>query len=449
MRFIAVGMLICAVAMLTAGAKSVKAAREARTASGVTFTVNSTLDEPDALPGDGKCKSATSHKCTLRAAIMEGNVTTAGMPTIQLDAATYTLGITDPLDDSGQYGDLDILRSMHIVGRGADATIIDGNHNDRVFDLFAKAKIKRVKITHGASFENGGGIRVNIDAKLTLLNSSVTDNDAVNGSGIYADGNVIVKQSCICVNLCATLQGGGMYLGYGGYIWKTAVYGNCADQGGGFYVTDKADVGLVWNLVQSAVYNNQARLGAGIYSATDGTAFNSTIAYNSATRGSGGTGEGGGIYGDALSLKLYSTTISNNVAGKGGTGGGVFASPGSTAALKNTVLDLNTANSAADECQGTLNQLGYNIVYAPTNCNLSADVTSETGLHAGLGPLQNNGGPTLTEALTAGSEATDASKSCLDQNNQPLTEDQRGEPRPIDGDGDGKTRCDIGAFELQ
>lgn len=449
MRFIAVGMLIGAVAMLTTGAKSVNAARETRTASSVTLTVNSTLDEPDAHPGDGKCKSTLSHKCTLRAAVMEGNATTSGTPTIQLDAATYTLGITDPFDDTGQYGDLDILRAMNIVGRGANATTIDGNDNDRVFDLFAKTRIKRVKITRGATFENGGGIRVNLDARLTLLKSGVTDNSAVNGSGIYSDGNVIVKQSSIYANLCATQQGGGMYLGYGGYVWKTAVYGNCADRGGGIYVTDKADVGLVWNLVQSAVYNNQARLGGGIYSATDGTAFNSTIAYNSATRGSGGTGEGGGIYGDALSLKLYSTTISNNTAGTGGTGGGVFASPGSTAALKNTVLDLNTANGTADECQGTLNQLGYNIVFAPTNCNLSADVTSETGLHAGLGPLQNNGGPTQTEALSAGSEATDASKSCLDPNNQPLTEDQRGDPRPVDGDGDGKTRCDIGAFELQ
>ena len=35
------------------------------------FTVNSTLDEPDAAPGDGICFSTPSGKCTLRAAIME------------------------------------------------------------------------------------------------------------------------------------------------------------------------------------------------------------------------------------------------------------------------------------------------------------------------------------------------------------------------------------------
>ncbi len=53
-----------------------------------------------------------------------------------------------------------------------------------------------------------------------------------------------------------------------------------------------------------------------------------------------------------------------------------------------------------------------------------------------LGPLQDNGGPTLTHALEDGSLAVDAALGDCPAS------DQRGEPRPM-GLG-----CDVGAFEL-
>ncbi len=60
-----------------------------------------------------------------------------------------------------------------------------------------------------------------------------------------------------------------------------------------------------------------------------------------------------------------------------------------------------------------------------------------------LGPLADNGGPTMTRALRPGSPAIDAgvAADCPDT-------DQRGRPRPIDGDGDGVATCDAGAYEL-
>ena len=57
---------------------------------------------------------------------------------------------------------------------------------------------------------------------------------------------------------------------------------------------------------------------------------------------------------------------------------------------------------------------------------------------AGLDSLANNGGPTLTHALLAGSPAIDAADNAV----CPAT-DQRGVARP-QGPG-----CDIGAFELE
>jgi hypothetical protein len=74
------------------------------------------------------------------------------------------------------------------------------------------------------------------------------------------------------------------------------------------------------------------------------------------------------------------------------------------------------------------------------------DVTAE---QLNLGPLQDNGGPTMTHALLPGSVAIDQipDADCVDADGQPLTTDQRGLPRPA-GTTDPK-KCDIGAFEVQ
>ena len=62
-----------------------------------------------------------------------------------------------------------------------------------------------------------------------------------------------------------------------------------------------------------------------------------------------------------------------------------------------------------------------------------------------LGELTDNGGPTKTHALGAGSVAIDviSVEDCVDTEGAPLTTDQRGVARP-QGDS-----CDVGAFELK
>jgi hypothetical protein len=62
--------------------------------------------------------------------------------------------------------------------------------------------------------------------------------------------------------------------------------------------------------------------------------------------------------------------------------------------------------------------------------------------------LQNNGGPTQTQALLSGSPAIDAGNpsGCTDGQGHLLKTDQRGMPRRNPEDTGG---CDIGAYERQ
>ena len=66
--------------------------------------------------------------------------------------------------------------------------------------------------------------------------------------------------------------------------------------------------------------------------------------------------------------------------------------------------------------------------------------TDVTAANPRLGSLADNGGPTKTHALLAGSAAIDSGAVCP-------AKDQRGVSRPRDGDRNGSAACDRGAFE--
>jgi hypothetical protein len=89
---------------------------------------------------------------------------------------------------------------------------------------------------------------------------------------------------------------------------------------------------------------------------------------------------------------------------------------------------------------------GYNLS-SDSSCNFNGpgDLNNTGPL---LGPLQNNGGPTKTQALLSGSPAIDAGNpsGCTDGLGNMLTTDQRGMPRPDTEDTGG---CDMGAYERQ
>jgi len=152
---------------------------------------------------------------------------------------------------------------------------------------------------------------------------------------------------------------------------------------------------------------------------------------------------GGGMKNSSSSApELVNCTFSGNSADW--YGGGIHSDPDSNPTLRNTIV----ANSAAGgDCSGdgAITSAGYNLDSDGT-CGFTAedDLSNTDPL---LGPLQDNGGPTLTHALLPGSPAIDAISEGAGgggYNGAPTT-DQRGVSRPQPPGGN----CDIGAYEAR
>jgi hypothetical protein len=106
--------------------------------------------------------------------------------------------------------------------------------------------------------------------------------------------------------------------------------------------------------------------------------------------------------------------------------------------IKNAIVANSTSGGDCFKYSGTFTALGKNFDTDGT----CPGFTQVTSAQLNLGPLADNGGPTQTHALLPGSVAIDAVTDCtLVDGTTPVTEDQRGVPRPQGA------ACDVGAFE--
>jgi hypothetical protein len=493
-------------------------------AAGKIFTVNNTPDAPDAMPGDGKCETASGNNiCTLRAAIQETNAL-AGADIINLQSGvTYTLTRVGA-DNTALNGDLDITDDLTINSAGS--SVIDGNSGvtkDRVFDIHSgTVAISHITIQNGAAHEAGGiensgtltldhssvsnntayswggGIRNN--GILTLQSSSVSGNKDIgptaNGGGIHNGGTLTLIDSLVSGN---TADGGGGGINNGGTatLANTSISGNNAPYGGGIRNSWKLTLnnstvsnnaaayhggGIanesfgVATLTNTTINSNTSDTGGGIHNSATLIVANSTLNWNNAMGGADNDGgalynyyhtatltnstlsgnkadnDGGGIFTTFGTMNLRNVTIAYNQADSDqnaiGTGGGVYFDSNGTGSVntRNSIIDENYRNGFffSDDCAGALSSEDYNLIRTTTGCSISGLTThNKTGVSAKFVKLQNNGGPTETQALSAGSPAIDAGdpNGCKDDNNATLTSDQRGYVRPVG------VACDIGAYE--
>jgi predicted outer membrane repeat protein len=414
----------------------------------------------------------------------------AGPQTITLTAGA--LSITQPVAINGPGAS-----NLTINGNNADRVFIVGYNYSQ--NLSLNVSINGLTITGGSatvSGKNYGGGLLNFGT-LTLNNDTFTGNSAGSSGGgaIYNDGAITVSNSTfssnsvsnggpggaiqnagpatLTVNNCAftsnTATGGasGAALANSGQLTVTgsSITGNSADSNaGGIYNSSEGTLKVSTTTVAN---NTSGSDGGGIDNDGTATISTSTLSNNSASSEGGGLGnkgsltltnctlygntavsDGGGMQTSGANVTITNCTITANrvTAGSGGVfGGGIYAA--TPAKIYNTIVAGNfrgaDPSTTADDIAGTVDaSSAYNLIGIGGSSGLTNGVNNnQVGVtNLGLGTLANNGGPTMTVALLAGSPALDDGGNAFVVAGET---DQRGLPRIVNG------IVDIGAFESQ
>jgi hypothetical protein len=379
-------------------------------------------------------------------------------------------------------GQIALTKSVTITGPGAGVITVSGNNASRIFfsnTAGLNLSISGLTLTGGNTTGsgnwpagNGGAIRENGD-NLTLTACTLTGNTAANnvagyqrggGGALYAQSGTLTVSNCTITNNHALVRRGGgiCVVNASVTIQNSTITGNDsftgspdAGGGGGLFLSGTG----VKTITGCNISGNTANYGGAVYfkDAPAGSSMqNCTITGNKASfnaMANPKSGGGGGVllYNGALTIE--NCTVSGNSA-PNTQGGGIKVKndsydtpPTKTAVLtlSSTIVSGNTDVSGANDINRYANALvtinaDHDLFQtAPTAGTINGTNSANiTGVNPLLGALQNNGGPTFTEALSAGSPAIDKGS-----NPAGLATDQRGFTRSVGGG------TDIGAFEVQ
>ena len=318
-----------------------------------------------------------------------------------------------------------IDKNIALLGDGPDANAVhlDGGGVRPVVVITERAhpNIENLTIQNGGGI--GRGVAVLDNAGLTLYRVVIQDNS---GEGVFFTGAVgttlQLDESRVRRN-----GNGGLQLGPGSTtIEGSRIVDNTGPgiaTGGGFLTI--RDTTIARNRFDS---NGE---GLWISEGTTVRVDNSTFSGHVHVA----------IFNDGV-LTLVNTTVSGN---------GIGITNWRDLSLIHSTIAYNIGQSL-DDSYATRLYLRDSIVLKVTasDCRLSSGMEivldgndlacwSASDGDLMLGPLADNGGPTQTLALLAGSPAIDAAgEECVG-----VATDQRGEPRPAG------SQCDIGAFEVQ
>ena len=375
------------------------------------------------------------------------------------------------------------------------------NDDNAILHLNDSLVLDNLTTGSGAS-GNGAGIYNDVGASLTLDNTLVDGNivdvrgSTGDGGGIFTAGNLTLMQSTIRNNIAAgtNARGGGIRCAGTDdlIIERSLIQGNQAvanpdvfvdsPRGGGISSCNLTvrDTLITGNLSKGSgggledclgriervtISSNIADggPGGGISNSTL-ELVNTTLAANEAHGTLSNPGHGGGVdivSGD--SVRFDNVTVVSNTASASGGGISVV---GGTAKLSHTVIagNMQTGIGGNDDCAGSVQTLGRNLLQNSTGCTLSGagSGTDLLNVNAQLDVLTPNGGAIVGTVATAtqmptrlplsSSPLIDAGNpaGCVDNLGQILSLDQRGLPRIVDGpDPDSTAVCDIGAVEVQ
>jgi hypothetical protein len=419
-RFGAVAvLLLCAMAMQTRAA---------------TITVTNTNDS-----GSG----------SLRQALMIAN-----------DGDTINFAVTGTITlTSG----LLVAKNVTISGPGADQLAIDGNGNQATF-VFGIFPGKTVTIS-GLTIRNGqvgiwnqgtltvSNCAVSVNSAVGLLNDHATvsvSNCIVSGNSLGGLSNDAshgpnqhtfdVATMTITNSVVSDNSGTGVSNTGNLTIVNSTLTGNsvAGDLGGGIRNGSFKTPGTLVTVLNSTISGNSAQDGGGIFSEYGFLSIvNSTISGNSAAGG------GGGIANFAGAVQIANSTISGNSAPQGGGGISNIADQFGAATIEtgNTIFEAGASGENIFNDGGTVTSHGYNICSDNGGGYLNGP-NDQINTDPLLGPLQDNGGPTLTHEPLPGSPAIDAGDPNF---TPPPFYDQRGRCfHRVFG-----RRIDVGSVEVQ
>jgi predicted outer membrane repeat protein len=417
-----------------------------------------------------------------------------------LQQRNWNTNITTLSGDIGAIGNTTDNSYHVLVGNGVDDTaILDGftiklgnangtahNSGGGLFNTAASPTLANLSFA-GNTALNGGGIYNDPTSNPTLTNIIFDGNSAEYGGGMYNNASSpVLNQVTFSEN--TAVQGGGMFGDYSSPVLTNVTFsknlagvwggGMCnmnysspqlnfvtfsengttenSSWGGGMSnmynssptltnvafienFTDSYGGGMVnWDHCNPTLSNvtfsgNTSDLNGGgmrNYQTSNPTLTNVTFSFNIA-----------GYDGGGMSNEYYSSPTLTNVTffknrALEGTGGGIDDHYYSSPLIRNTILWDNKPDQVFSELFSTP-QLTY--------CDIEGGFSGTGNISTPpmLSPLADNGGFTHTHALELGSLAIDAG----DPAGCPVT-DQRGYFRPADGNADGTSRCDMGAFEF-
>lgn len=322
------------------------------------FVVTKTADT-----NDGACDA----DCSLREAITAANASASNdMITFSASAnGTITLGSALPnLANNG---------TLMITGPGASQLTVQrstagGTPEFRIFAINggATVNLSALTITNGKLLiDRGAGI--NNDGTLSLSAMVIAGNNAENGAGIRNTGQLTIDNSTIANNTAKFNAGIDNTLGGQMLISNSTISGNMQSEGTGPIRNQDGQV----TLINSTLSGNS----------------NSTITSFS-TNGRG------------ASLTLTNCTVTDSGITVTSNNGALS----STLILKNTIINNASPTLSTFGANSSVVSQGYNLT-SDNGGGFLTQPTDKINAFAGLAPLADNGGTTLTHALLGNSAA--------------------------------------------
>jgi len=335
-----------------------------------------------------------------------------------------------------------VSNSVKILGPGPANLAIGratGSPTSRIIYVTSNhiVTISGLAITNGNVVGTFGGGIYNDHSMLTVSNCTISGNSAAHGGGIYSDGSGLGGSNATLNVIASTFNN------------NTAV-----EAGGGIFNEGDGSGHAALHVTGSTFNHNSAPAGEGgaiedHYGSgfPEMTLMASTFSSNSATFFGGAVASSGlppGPDDDIAAGKLIANcTFNGNTAPSGGS----IHSMGAAIEIGSTILNAGGTNAnLGTNFGGSFFSFGYNLT-SDGGGGVFTNSTDITNTDPQLGPLQDNGGPTLTYAPLCGSPAIDKGRNFIFG----TLEDQRGAPRIFDDpnvpNASGGDGTDIGAVE--